>query len=89
MTLIEYNNLSISQRLDLVWEWGYFITKSKFENTITVIFFMDGFFVEVCLNVRENKTELVQGISTDEMKSKFSSPIYNQHFFTSSILAGA
>jgi hypothetical protein len=86
MTLIEYNNLSISQRLDLAWEWAYFVCKNTIGNRMTVIFFMDGFFVEICLGIYDNKTELVMGITKEEFEQRFVSTNKNRHFFEKNTL---
>jgi len=67
MTLNEFNRMRLAQKSDLVWESAFYITNTRYGNYNAVIFALSDFFVEVFINVAGNKTELIKGISIDEL----------------------
>ncbi len=75
MTLIEFNKLSLKQKSDLVWEWGYFISKNKYENYTIAVFLMDNFFAEIHFDNCNNITKRVTGIAKNELQADSISPL--------------
>lgn len=75
MTPKEFNKKNLSQKADLVWEWGYYLTNCKYGNYNVVIFSFGDFFVELCMNIRENKTERVFAMTKDELHADYISAI--------------
>ena len=55
MTLAEFNALDLDRRCDAIWEWGFYISKRKNGKLNTVLYSMNGFFVEMIFNLEDNK----------------------------------
>jgi len=70
MRLNDFNNLDTIQKADLIWEWGFFITKYKYKDYTIVVFLMDDFFAEVYLNIFSNEVENVTGLTKEELEKK-------------------
>jgi hypothetical protein len=75
MTLKEFNKLSLARRSDLVWEWAFYLTNCKYGNFNVVIFSFADFYVEMCINIRENKTERILALRADELHNDYVSAI--------------
>ncbi|MCE3228879.1 MAG: hypothetical protein K0S32_3430 [Bacteroidetes bacterium] len=71
MTLSEFNNLEMSKKSDLVWEWGYFVSARKSGEHNIALFLIGDFFAEVFISISANKTEMINGLSHSQLHSDF------------------
>jgi hypothetical protein len=67
MTVVEYNALSVSRRLDILWEWAFFIGNRREKEQNIVLFSHNNFFIEVRIDLQSNSTVTVRGISSGEI----------------------
>jgi hypothetical protein len=75
----EFNQLNHSQKSDIVWEWGYFITNRKEGKYNVVLFMVQDFFVEVYIDLSDNETESINGISAAEVQKELLLTIDQKH----------
>jgi hypothetical protein len=75
MTIRGFNKQNISHKADLVWEWGFYLTNCKYGNYNVIIFSFNDFFVEFCINIRENKTERILALTKEELHPDYISAI--------------
>jgi len=75
MTLTEFNNLSLTHKADIVWEWGYYISSKQYGNHTIALFVLGNFFTEVYISTLSNKTDLIKGIDKTELNSDFVSSL--------------
>ncbi|MCW3072877.1 MAG: hypothetical protein JWO44_2767 [Bacteroidetes bacterium] len=84
MTISEFNNLSMSRRSDLIWEWGYLVTNHKTGDHNTIVFSFEDFFVEIGVFIPENRTLSIIAVQRKQLnpailqKMKTSNPIFNR-----------
>lgn len=69
MTLNEFNELSPQRRSDIVWEWGFFITREKKGSQTTILFSLNDFFVKLNIKDKENTSENIIGITQQELST--------------------
>jgi hypothetical protein len=62
MTLQEFNNLNMTKRSDLLWDWGYYVSERKTVTTKIVLFAFSNFFAEITFANGDEKTLDVQGL---------------------------
>lgn len=56
MTFEEFARIGTEQQMDAIWEWGFYVGKSSENASNKVLYALNGFFVEVTLEVATNKT---------------------------------
>jgi hypothetical protein len=47
MTSAEFNTLDLDQRCEAIWEWGFYVSRTKEGETTKVLYALNGFFVEM------------------------------------------
>jgi hypothetical protein len=55
MTLAEFNALDLDHRCNAIWEWGFFISRSKADGVNKVLYSLNGFFAEMVFQPEDNK----------------------------------
>ena len=85
MTLTDFNKLNTIQKSDMVWEWGYFITKNKYEDFTIAIFYMTGFYIKMRISIKDNKTEDVLGLTKEQLQNEFPSVLNTRNVFVTSL----
>jgi hypothetical protein len=71
MTETEFDLLDLNRKSHLVWAWGYYITNRKLKEYNTVLFYLEGFFVEACLSLDSSKQDVIKAVSKGEVKAKY------------------
>lgn len=67
MTLDYFNKLTLEQKAETVWEWGFFITNCKINDTTVAVFLMSDFFVEMYFSSKNNETTDVKGVTRAQL----------------------
>ncbi|MCW3077334.1 MAG: hypothetical protein JWO32_1943 [Bacteroidetes bacterium] len=86
MTLSEFNNFDLTQKSDLVWEWGHYLTSRKTETHNIVLFLVNDFLAEVHIGLTDHKTTHVKGISKTEIHPDFNTLLNNDDPFVKAFL---
>jgi hypothetical protein len=55
MTFTEFNELDLEQKMDAIWEWGFFVGKTVGDVITKVLYSLNGFFAEVSINSADSK----------------------------------
>lgn len=55
MVLAEFNRLDFEHRCDAIWEWGFYISRSKTDELTKVLYSLNGFFAEMVIRAEDNK----------------------------------
>lgn len=81
MTLSEFNSLELSQKADLVWEWGHYLASRK-DNKYNVALFLTGnFFAQVYISTDKNTTEKIEGVAAENLPAEMKALLnYNDPF---------
>lgn len=74
MTPKEFNTLTQENKSDIVWEWGFLISKAKVNNKTFVLFSVNNFYVEQC--IYPNGSEVIFAFTKKEFKSHELSKLY-------------
>jgi hypothetical protein len=78
MTLIQYNVLSLSQKMDLLRDFGLLIDEKIKESERIRLYNMGDFFVEECLNF-ENRIKYIRGIDSVMSSNHYVNPLHVFH----------
>lgn len=73
MTLAEFKALDLDQRCEAIWEWGFYISRHRKDNTNKVLYSVNGFFAEMILDVEDNR--IIDVIAFDKINI-FEQPEY-------------
>ena len=69
MTLAEFNALDLDHRCDAIWEWGFYISRNKTNETTKVLYSLNGFYAEMVLRSQDNKiTEVLAFDKVDKVE---------------------
>jgi hypothetical protein len=55
MTFSEFTHLSLDQKCDAIWEWGFFLDRFKEPGLSRVLYSINGFFAEMCIRASDNQ----------------------------------
>jgi hypothetical protein len=80
MTMLEFNNLHIDTKSELVWEWGYYISNFRSADKNTVLFSLGSFLAEVQYSLPENKLECIKGINSSDLPAAYSDHLQSDPF---------
>lgn len=81
MTLAEFNILDLKHKSDHVWEWGHLLTSRKDETQNLVLFLVHDFFTEVHINLADNTTKEIRGLSKNELHPEYEKVLNNEDPF--------
>jgi hypothetical protein len=65
----DFNELSLKDRSDLIWEWGNFISKETSMGMINVLFTLDGLFVRVTMESGSMELNSIRAIPASAAQS--------------------
>ena len=60
MTFEEFANIGLDQQMDAIWEWGFYVGKSSESTSNKVLYALNGYFVEVTMEITTNKTLVIE-----------------------------
>lgn len=80
MTLDFFNKLTLEQKAETVWEWGFFITNRKSGDDTVAVFLMSDFFVELHISSKSNETTEVKGLTKAGLKPEILSKLKDNLF---------
>jgi len=78
MTIIQYNVLSLNQKLELLRDYGLLIDEKIKESERIRLYNMGDFFVEECLNY-DNRVKYIKGIDSVLSSSHYVNPLHVFH----------
>ena len=60
MTFDEFAQIGTEQQMDAIWEWGFYVGKSTENRSNKVLYALNGYFVEVTMEIASNKTLAIE-----------------------------
>ncbi len=63
MTLEDFNKLNLDQKCELIWDWGFFISKSESHDRNRILYSLYGFFAEMSMRTSDNRIVEVKSFS--------------------------
>jgi hypothetical protein len=68
MTITDFNQLELNKRCDLIWEWGFFLSRAKHGEVSRVLYSLNDYLVEVRYNLIDNKIIDAQAFAKSKLQ---------------------
>ena|ERR1041384_7165490 len=67
MKIKDFESMCAKDKCETIWKWAYYLTHKKVGRKNTVIYFLNGFFVMVTMDTRNNEVIYVKALEISEL----------------------